>query len=174
MVLLVNLVQKKTFKVFKKKKTSFSLVCRNVLLQVNKKALCPHECSKIVMNVNSIPLSRNSKSIRYRIVFVSAYAWPPCDTSKFYKYWKQCFLPNKIDKKSLALLSGLAKFEVLHIAYVVDHFLRILTERVVDVVLHEICWESARTDLLVVFTDLCFGARRLIRSDELRNPEVQS
>ena len=35
-------------------------------------------------------------------------------------------------------------------------------------------WESARTDLLVVSKDLCFGAPRLVRIDEYLNLEVLS
>ena len=35
-------------------------------------------------------------------------------------------------------------------------------------------WESARKNLFVVSRDLCFGAPRLVRIDELHSPEVQS
>ena len=51
MVLLGELVREKSTNVFRKR-TCFSFLCRNVLQQADKKALCHHEWSKIKMNVN--------------------------------------------------------------------------------------------------------------------------
>ena len=49
--------------------------------------------------------SRSSKSIMHQLVFDSADAFHPCDTSKFHKYDVQYLLPNKIDNKSIALVN---------------------------------------------------------------------
>ena len=78
----------------------------------------------------------NSKSIMPQIVFDSVNAFRVYDSGKFHKDSIQYLLPNMRDNKGIVPWN---LFRTFHVAKVVDHFLRIFAEWIVDVVLPQIC-----------------------------------